>query len=170
VGEHADPQGQGPADRHPPDGGAAAERVVAVVIHHEIVGVPHVLEATLHVRTQVHQRDLALLETPAVVVHRDLPTSADGRYLRPLTTLTTPTDTDAGESRAGVHAWLRCQSDRPTYFVSRYSSMPSQPPSRPRPDSFTPPKGAAGLEITPELRPTIPVCNPSATRTASEMS
>ena len=29
----------------------------------------------------------------------------------------------------------------PTYLVSRYSSMPSDPPSRPSPESFTPPYG-----------------------------
>ena len=36
-----------------------------------------------------------------------------------------------------------------TYFVSRYSSMPTRPPSRPRPDCFTPPNGAAGFETIP---------------------
>ena len=45
---------------------------------------------------------------------------------------------------------------RPTYFVSRYSSMPSAPPSRPSPEALTPPNGAAGLEISPWLTPTIP--------------
>ena len=29
----------------------------------------------------------------------------------------------------------------PTYLVSKYSSMPSGPPSRPSPDALTPPKG-----------------------------
>ena len=52
------------------------------------------------------------------------------------------------------------------YFMSRYSSMPSEPPSRPNPDSLTPPNGAAGSEITPRLMPTMPAWMPSATRSA----
>ena len=53
-----------------------------------------------------------------------------------------------------------------TYLVSRYSSMPSLPPSRPKPDALTPPNGAAGLETMPWLRPTMPVSSPSTTRNA----
>ena len=41
----------------------------------------------------------------------------------------------------------------PMYWVVVYSSMPSEPPSRPRPDCFTPPNGAAALEMTPALKP-----------------
>ncbi len=52
------------------------------------------------------------------------------------------------------------------YLTSRYSSMPSEPPSRPNPDSLTPPNGAAGSEITPRLMPTMPAWMPSATRSA----
>jgi hypothetical protein len=52
------------------------------------------------------------------------------------------------------------------YFVSRYSSIPSIPPSRPKPDCLTPPNGAAGSEITPRFTPTIPASRPSATRSA----
>lgn len=37
----------------------------------------------------------------------------------------------------------------PMYFVSRNSSMPTAPPSRPSPDALTPPNGAAGLDTTP---------------------
>ena len=36
-----------------------------------------------------------------------------------------------------------------TYLVSRYSSMPSGPPSRPKPDCLTPPNGAPALETIP---------------------
>jgi hypothetical protein len=50
-----------------------------------------------------------------------------------------------------------------TYFVSRYSSMPSWPPSRPKPDCFTPPKGAEAFETMPWFRPTMPVSSPSTT-------
>src|SRR5262249_20203871 len=57
-----------------------------------------------------------------------------------------------------------------TYFVSSYSPMPSKPPSRPKPDCLTPPKGAAGLETTPWLRPTIPVSSPSHMRNARDRS
>ena len=53
-----------------------------------------------------------------------------------------------------------------TYFVSRYSRMPSLPPSRPTPDCLTPPKGAPALDTIPWLRPTIPVSSPSITRRA----
>jgi hypothetical protein len=42
------------------------------------------------------------------------------------------------------------------YWVSMNSSMPSWPPSRPRPDCLVPPKGAAGSETRPRLRPTMP--------------
>jgi hypothetical protein len=54
----------------------------------------------------------------------------------------------------------------PTYFglVSRYSSMPSNPPSRPKPECLTPPKGAAGLETMPVLMPIMPNSSASATR------
>jgi hypothetical protein len=52
------------------------------------------------------------------------------------------------------------------YLVSRYSSMPSKPPSRPKPDSLTPPNGAAGSEITPRFTPTIPDSIDSDTRRA----
>ena len=41
----------------------------------------------------------------------------------------------------------------PMYWVVVYSAMPSEPPSRPRPDCLTPPKGAAALEMTPALKP-----------------
>ncbi len=51
-----------------------------------------------------------------------------------------------------------------TYFVSRYSPMPSKPPSRPKPDCLTPPKGAAGLETMPWLTPTMPASIASLTR------
>ncbi len=49
------------------------------------------------------------------------------------------------------------------YWVSMNSSMPSWPPSRPRPDCFTPPNGAAGSETSPRLRPIIPNSNRSDT-------
>ena len=50
------------------------------------------------------------------------------------------------------------------YFVVRYSSMPSSEPSRPMPDCLTPPNGAAALEMTPALRPLIPVSRRSIMR------
>ncbi|HID27159.1 MAG TPA: hypothetical protein EYP22_04935 [Methanosarcinales archaeon] len=37
-------------------------------------------------------------------------------------------------------------------------------PSRPSPDSFTPPKGATSVEINPALTPTIPYSSASETR------
>src|SRR5262245_6560710 len=53
-----------------------------------------------------------------------------------------------------------------TYLISRYSWIPSAPPSRPKPDALTPPNGAAGLDTRPWLRPTIPVSSFSQTRKA----
>ena len=58
------------------------------------------------------------------------------------------------------------QTATATYFVSRYSPIPSNPPSRPKPDCLTPPKGAAGLETMPWLSPIIPVSICSQTRKA----
>ena len=57
-----------------------------------------------------------------------------------------------------------------TYLVSRYSSMPSLPPSRPMPDCLTPPKGAPALETRPWLRPTMPDSSFSQTRKARSRS
>lgn len=50
------------------------------------------------------------------------------------------------------------------YFTSRYSSTPYLEPSRPMPDSFTPPNVASGVDSSPSLTPTIPTSNASATR------
>src|SRR5687768_9308791 len=50
------------------------------------------------------------------------------------------------------------------YFISRNSSMPYFDPSRPSPDSLTPPNGATSVEIRPVLMPTIPDSSASATR------
>src|SRR5450759_1714300 len=52
----------------------------------------------------------------------------------------------------------------PTYLISRYSSIPSKPPSRPKPECLTPPKGAAGLDTMPWLMPTMPNSSASLTR------
>ena len=49
------------------------------------------------------------------------------------------------------------------YFVSKNSSIPAKPPSRPRPDCLKPPNGAAGSEITPLLIATMPDSKDSAT-------
>src|SRR6202034_1278564 len=62
------------------------------------------------------------------------------------------------------------QTANATYFVSRYSPMPSKPPSRPKPDCLTPPKGAAGLDTMPWFTPTIPASMPSTTRNARARS
>ena len=50
------------------------------------------------------------------------------------------------------------------YFSSSHSSMPYEEPSRPIPDSFTPPNGATSVEMSPVLMPTIPYSSASATR------
>src|SRR4030095_7616734 len=53
-----------------------------------------------------------------------------------------------------------------TYLVSRYSAMPSRPPSRPKPDALTPPNGAAGFDTRPVFRPTMPTSSAEAKRIA----
>src|SRR4029078_5912398 len=55
---------------------------------------------------------------------------------------------------------------RQMYLISRYSSKPSAAPSRPRPDSLTPPNGTTSLEKMPSLTPTMPASSFSATRRA----
>ena len=57
-----------------------------------------------------------------------------------------------------------------TYLTSRYSSMPSGPPSRPKPECLMPPNGAPALETRPWFRPTIPVSRRSLTRMARARS
>ncbi len=56
------------------------------------------------------------------------------------------------------------QSASATYVVSRYSSIPSKPPSRPKPLALTPPNGAAGLDTSPVLTPIMPKSSASASR------
>src|SRR5262249_52423786 len=56
------------------------------------------------------------------------------------------------------------------YLISRNSSSPYFDPSRPRPDSFTPPNGATSVEMIPVLRPTMPYSSASATRQMRPMS
>ena len=48
--------------------------------------------------------------------------------------------------------------------------MPYLEPSRPEPDSFTPPNGATSVEMMPSLMPTMPYSRPSATRQMRPMS
>ena len=63
-----------------------------------------------------------------------------------------PDTPSAGELlRLFALTWsARCTSSRGT------PRCPRLPPSRPKPDSLTPPNGAAGSEITPRLTPTMP--------------
>ena len=56
------------------------------------------------------------------------------------------------------------------YLTSIHSSMPYFEPSRPMPDSLTPPNGETSLEMKPVLMPTMPVSRPSATRQMRPMS
>ena len=75
---------------------------------------------------------------------------------------------------AQLHAALRVRVTRTavyrsmppkhTYFTCTNSSMPYIEPSRPRPDCFTPPKGATSVVMSPVLTPTIPYSSASATR------
>src|SRR5664280_2183725 len=55
-------------------------------------------------------------------------------------------------------------------LVSRYSSKPATPDSRPTPDCLYPPKGMSGLNHSPPLIPTVPVRIRSVTRMARSRS
>src|SRR6185503_1351392 len=59
---------------------------------------------------------------------------------------------------------------RQRYLTSRNSSSPYFDPSRPRPDSLTPPNGATSVEMMPVLMPTMPYSSASATRQMRPMS
>ena len=48
--------------------------------------------------------------------------------------------------------------------------MPYFEPSRPMPDSLTPPNGATSVEMMPVLMPTMPYSSASATRQTRPMS
>src|SRR4051794_19487075 len=47
----------------------------------------------------------------------------------------------------------KTHTDRQTYLIARYSSMPYLDPSRPKPEVFTPPNGASAVEMRPVLTP-----------------
>ena len=57
-----------------------------------------------------------------------------------------------------------------TALVSRYSSKPATPISRPIPDCLTPPKGTSGAYQTPPLIPRVPVRIRAATASARSSS
>lgn len=61
-----------------------------------------------------------------------------------------------GEGSIADTWFLRYYQLAEMYCVSMNSSIPSCPPSRPSPDCLVPPNGAAGSEIKPRLRPTMP--------------
>src|SRR5690606_21966731 len=68
--------------------------------------------------------------------------------------------------RGSARLQRRVGAQSATYTVSRYSSRPASPPSRPRPDCFTPPNGALASDTMPRLIPIMPASTSSATRTA----
>ncbi len=59
-----------------------------------------------------------------------------------------------------------CAQEPATTWASQNSSRPSRPPSRPKPDSFMPPKGASGVGPAPVFRPTWPKRSWPMTRSA----
>src|SRR5215475_8165594 len=69
-------------------------------------------------------------------------------------------------------AQVRLQETPPKhrYLISRNSSIPYFDPSRPSPDSFTPPNGATSVEMRPVFTPTMPYSRASATRHTRAMS
>src|SRR5438045_8826890 len=56
------------------------------------------------------------------------------------------------------------------YLTSSHSSMPYFDPSRPRPDSLTPPNGATSVEMMQAVMPTMPYSSASAARQIRPMS
>jgi hypothetical protein len=62
------------------------------------------------------------------------------------------------------------QMENPPSLVSRYSPIPSWPPSRPRPLSCMPPKGAAAAVGLMSLMPTMPKRSASKRRMARPTS
>ncbi len=50
------------------------------------------------------------------------------------------------------------------YLISSHSSMPYFEPSRPMPDSLTPPNGATSEEMKPVLMPWMPYSSASERR------
>ena len=80
---------------------------------------------------------------------------------------------DASDVRPPGARWLQPSAQIPPrhrYLTSRNSSRPYFEPSRPRPDSLTPPNGATSVEISPVLMPTMPYSSASATRQMRPMS
>ena len=78
---------------------------------------------------------------------------------------------DAAALTRSIRLSQICQiPPRHRYLISRNSSSPYFDPSRPRPDSFTPPNGATSVEMMPVLMPTIPYSSASATRQIRPMS
>src|SRR5262245_10512940 len=76
-------------------------------------------------------------------------------------------DQAAGDIAVGIG---RAHHVTEMYCVSRNSISPSCAPSRPMPDCFMPPNGAAGSETSPRLRPIMPKSSCSETRIPRFMS
>ena len=64
----------------------------------------------------------------------------------------------------GISTSIAAYHASETYWVSMNSISPSCAPSRPMPDCFIPPKGAAGSDTSPRLSPTMPKSSCSETR------
>ena len=102
---------------------------------------------------------------------------AGGNRSDPATASATPTDLTPSQRTAEARPRYRhadgtqlCPVVGPhgyqptaTYLLSRNSSRPSWPPSRPRPLCLTPPNGAAGSLTRPRLSPTMPASMASLT-------
>ena len=69
------------------------------------------------------------------------------------------------------HGGLACQLHGDADVLGLQELVDADPPpSRPSPDCLTPPNGAAGLDTTPWLSPTMPVSMASPTRSARRRS
>src|SRR5207237_5832192 len=65
---------------------------------------------------------------------------------------------------------VRAHSFTQTFFASVKNRSASIPPSRPTPDSFTPPNGVRRSRSIQQLTQTIPLCSWAATRCARDRS
>src|SRR4051794_7150802 len=78
-----------------------------------------------------------------------------------------PVRNERRRALGGALQIVRAHRSRPAssmYLRAVNSSMPCREPSRPMPDSLTPPNGATSVEMISVLTPTIPYSSASATR------
>ena len=94
----------------------------------------------------------------------DVSVQAVSKHLKVLEAAGLVTKTKDAQRRSRTTEPRRHTPPMHMYLISRKSSMPYFEPSRPMPDSLTPPNGATSVEMMPVLMPTMPDSMASATR------